>query len=198
MKIIIVGASGTMGSHLTTALEKEHEVIRADRKSKDVKVDITDPESIEKMFKEVGAFDALISTAGPTYVGPWKSLGPKEFNQGIQGKMLGQINLVLLGQHYINPKGSFTLISGALSHDPQKNFANASAANSAIEGFVRAAAIELENGIRINAVSPTVIEKSPQYFPYFPGDMPVTMQQLEYGFRKSIFGANTGQVIKPY
>ncbi len=198
MKIIIVGASGTMGSYLTSALEKEHEVIRADRKSKDVKVDITSPESIENMYKEVGAFDALISTAGPTFVGPWKSLGPKEFSQGIQGKMLGQINLVLLGQHYINPKGSFTLISGALSHDPQKNFANASAANSAIEGFVRAAAIELENGIRINAVSPTVIENSPQYFPYFPGDIPVTMKQLEYGFRKSVFGANTGMVIKPY
>lgn len=125
MKIIIVGASGTMGSHLTSILEKEHEIIRADRKSRDVKVDITSPESIEKMFKETGEFDALISTAGPTYVGPWKSLGPKEFNQGIQGKMLGQINLVLIGQHYIKPNGSFTLISGALSNDPQKNFANA-------------------------------------------------------------------------
>ena len=108
---------------------------------------------------------------------------------------MGQINLVLIGQHYINPKGSFTLITGALTHDPQLNFANASAANGAVEGFVRAAAIELENGIRINAVSPTVIENSPQYFPYFPGDIPVTMQQLEYAFRKSVFGANTGQVI---
>jgi hypothetical protein len=63
---------------------------------------------------------------------------------------------------------------------------------------VRAAAIELQNGIRINAVSPTVIENSPQYFPYFPGDIPVTMKQLEFGFRKSVFGASTGQVIKPH
>jgi hypothetical protein len=78
--------------------------------------------------------------------------------------MMGQINLVLIGQKYINPKGSFTLITGALTHEPQVNFANASAANGAVEGFVRAAAIELENGIRINAVSPTVIEDSPQYF----------------------------------
>jgi NAD(P)-dependent dehydrogenase (short-subunit alcohol dehydrogenase family) len=78
------------------------------------------------------------------------------------------------------------------------NFANASAANGAVEAFVRAAAIEMENGIRINAVRPTVIENSPQYFPYFPGDIPVTMQQLEYGFRKAVLGSNTGQVIKPY
>lgn len=198
MKMIIVGASGTMGKHLVNAFKNEHEVITAASKDCNVQVDITSTSSIENMYKQVGAFDALISTAGPTYVGPWKKLTDKEFRQGVEGKMMGQINLVLIGQHYINAKGSFTLITGALSHDPQKNFANASAANGAVEGFVRAAAIELENGIRINAVSPTVIENSPQYFPFFPGDIPVTMQQLEYGFRKAVFGANTGQIIKPY
>jgi len=198
MKIIIVGATGTMGKHLTSAFEKEHEIVRVAETDGDIQADITSTESIENMFKQVGPFDALISTAGPTHVGPWKNLTDKEFRKGVEGKMMGQINLVLIGQHYINAKGSFTLITGALTHDPQKNFANASAANGAVEGFVRAAAIELENGIRINAVSPTVIENSPHYFPYFPGDIPVTMQQLEYGFRKSVFGANTGQVIKPY
>lgn len=198
MKIIIVGASGTMGKHLTAAFSKEHEVITAATEGCDIPVDITSTESIENMFKTAGPFDALISTAGPTFVGPWKKLTDKEFRQGVEGKMMGQINLVLIGQHYINSRGSFTLITGALSHDPQKHFSNASAANGAVEGFVRAAAIELENGIRINAVSPTVIENSPQYFPYFPGDIPVTMQQLEFGFRKAVFGANTGQIIKPY
>jgi NAD(P)-dependent dehydrogenase (short-subunit alcohol dehydrogenase family) len=197
-KIIIVGATGTMGKHLTRAFEKEHEIIKVASKGGDVQADITSTESIESMYKQVGAFDALICTAGPTYVGPWKKMTATEFRKGIEGKLMGQINLVLIGQHYINPKGSFSLITGALTHDPQLNFANASAANGAVEAFVRAAAIELENGIRINAVSPTVIEDSPHYFPFFPGDIPVTMQQLEYGFRKSVFGANTGQVIKPY
>jgi len=193
----MVGASGTMGSYLANAFEKEHELVRADRKGRDVQVDITSTQSIEKMYQHIGAFDALVCTAGPTFVGTWKNLDDTTFRQGVEGKMMGQINLVLIGQHYINPKGSFSLITGALTHDPQLNFANASAANGAVEAFVRAAAIELENGIRINAVSPTVIEGSPQYFPYFPGDIPVTMQQLEYAFRKSLFGANTGQVIKP-
>lgn len=197
-KIIIVGATGTMGKHLASAFEKEHDIIRVGASDGDIQTDITSTESIEKLFKQVGSFDALISTAGPTYVGPWKKMTDTEFRKGIEGKLMGQVNLVLIGQHYINPKGSFTLITGALTHDPQLNFANASAANGAVEAFVRAAAIELENGIRINVVSPTVIENSPQYFPYFPGDIPVTMKQLEYGFRKSVFGANTGQVIKPY
>lgn len=198
MKIVIVGASGTMGTYLSEAFEKEHEVIRIDRTGSGVQADITSPASIEEMYKKIGSFDALISTAGPTYVGPWKNLNSETFRAGVEGKMMGQINLVLIGQHYINAKGSFTLITGALANEPQKNFANASAANAAVEGFVRGAAIELGNGIRINAVSPTVIEASPQYFPFFPGEIPVTMKQLEFGFRKSVFGAGTGQVIKPY
>ena len=151
-----------------SVLEKEHEVVKVGSDSGDIVADITSTESIENMFKQVETFDALISTAGSTYVGPWKNLTDKEFRKGVEGKMMGQINLVLSGQHYINPKSSFTLITGALTHDPQLNFANAPAANRAAEGFVRAAAIELGNGIRINAVSPTVIENSPHYFPFFP------------------------------
>ena len=198
MKIIIVGATGTMGQYLSSALEKEHEVIRVASKGGDITADITSTTSIENMFKMAGSFDALISTAGPTYVGPWSKLDDTEFRKGVEGKMMGQINLVLIGRWSINPKGSFTLITGALAEEPQRNFANASAANGAVEGFVRAAAIELENGIRINAVSPTVIEDSPQYFPYFPGEIPTTMRELEFAFRKSLFGAHTGQIIKTW
>ncbi|WP_258101696.1 short chain dehydrogenase [Marinoscillum pacificum] len=198
MKIIIIGASGTMGRYLVNVLEKEnHEIIKTSRTTGDVKVDITSIESIKEMFNQIGEFDALISTAGPTFVGSWKKLNDNTFRTGIEGKMMGQINLVLMGQQYIRPKGSFTLITGGLTHNPQRNFANASAVNGAIEGFVRAASIELENEVRINAVSPTVIENSPQYFPYFPGELPTTMKQLEFLFRKSLFGAVTGRIIKP-
>ena len=197
MNIIFVGATGTMGSYLVKTLEKEHQIVKAASKGGDINVDITSVASIERMFREIGAFDALVCTAGPTFVGPWEKLDNTTFRQGVEGKMMGQINLVLIGQKHINPKGSFTLITGALTHEPQRNFANASAANGAVEGFVRGAAIELEKGIRINAVSPTVIEDSPQYFPYFPGEVPTTMRQLEYAFRKSLFGVGSGQVIKP-
>jgi len=168
MKIVIVGATGTMGKYLASSFEKEHEIIRVAQKAGDIQVDITSTNSIESMFRKIGAFDALIATSGPTYVGPWINLTDKTFRKGVEGKMMGQINLVLIGQHYINPKGSFTLITGALSHEPQINFANASTANGALEGFVKAAAIELEKGLRINAVSPTVIEILLNIFPISP------------------------------
>lgn len=196
MKIIIVGATGTIGKYLSATLEKEHEIIKVGSSTGDFHTDITSTDSIENLFRQTGSFDALICAAGPAYVGPWKNMTDKEFRKGLEGKMMGQINLVLIGQHYINPKGSFTLITGVLAQNPQRNFANASAVNGAVEGFVRAAAIELENGVRINAVSPNVVEDSPQYFSYFPGETPVTMKQVEYGFRKSVFGANTGQIIQ--
>ena len=108
---MIVGATGTMGKHISSAFETEHEIIKAASRGGDIQVDITSVSSIENMYKQVGAFDALISTAGPTYVGPWKKMTDKEFRKGVEGKMMGQINLVLIGQHYINPKGSFTLIT---------------------------------------------------------------------------------------
>ena len=94
MKIIIVGASGTMGTFLSNVLGKEHEIVRADRNGADVVVDITSTKSIEEMYKKVGAFDALICTAGPTYVGSWKRLTDKEFKQGVEGKIMGQIKFV--------------------------------------------------------------------------------------------------------
>src|SRR5438445_8423791 len=121
MKIIIVGASGTMGQHLVNEFGKNHEIIKVGSKSGDIQADITSPESIEDMFKQAGPFDALVNTAGPTYVGPWKKMTGKEFRRGLEGKLMGQINLVLIGQHHISPKGSFTLITGALTHEPQLN-----------------------------------------------------------------------------
>lgn len=198
MKIIIIGASGTIGKHVAASLEKDHEIISVGSKSGDIQADITSPASIENLFKQTGSFDALISTAGEAHFGPLKTLTDKEFRTGINSKLMGQVNLVLIGQHHINPKGSFTLISGVLSDDPVLTGANASVANGAVEAFVRAAAIELENGVRINAVSPTVVEESPAYFPYFPGHIPVPMKQVIYAYHKSVLGAGTGQVIKVY
>lgn len=195
MKIILVGASGTIGKHIADSFGPEHEVIRTGSKSGDIHTDITSAASIENLFRQAGSFDALVCTAGDAHFGPLNSMTEAQFRIGINSKLMGQVNLVLIGQHFINPHGSFTLTSGVLSHDPVLTGANPSAVNGAIESFVRAAAIELTQGVRINAVSPTVVEDSPAYFPYFPGHMPVTMKQVVYGYHKSVLGAGTGQVI---
>ncbi len=198
MKIIIVGASGTLGKKVTAALEKEHEIIKVGSRSGDIQADITSAGSIEAMFKQAGHFDALISTTGSGHFGPLAETTVSDFNKGIQSKLLGQINLVLIGQHYIRPKGSFTLTSGILAEDPVANGANLGTVNGGINAFVINAAPELQNGVRINAVSPGVVEDSPGFFPFFPGHIPVEMSRVAAAYVKSVLGNITGQVIKVY
>ncbi len=198
MKIIIVGATGTLGKHVTAAFASEHEVIKAGSKSGDILVDITNPASIEAFFEQTGKFDALVSTTGSGYFGPLSTMTDANFRVGIDNKLMGQINLVLMGQHYINPKGSFTLTTGILSEEPIILGANLSAVNGAIEAFARSAAIELVNDVRINVVSPGVVEDSPGFFPYFPGHTPVSMKSVAQAYVKSVLGFASGQVIKVY
>jgi NAD(P)-dependent dehydrogenase (short-subunit alcohol dehydrogenase family) len=194
MKIIIIGATGTIGKHVTAALSKEHEILKVGSKSGDLQVDISSPESIEAFYKRAGKFDALVCVSGDAHFGPLAGMTDADFRKGVNSKLMGQVNLVLIGQHYISAKGSFTLTSGSLAADPVAYGANASTLNGAINSFVYAAAIELENGVRINAVAPGVVEESPAYFPYFPGDIPVTMARVTQGYVKSVLGAQTGQL----
>ncbi|RVU00567.1 short chain dehydrogenase [Mucilaginibacter limnophilus] len=198
MKIIIVGASGTIGKKVVEALKTDHEIVTAGSKSGDLQVDITSPESIEAFYKQVGSFDALISTTGSGHFGLIKDATPADYKKGIENKLLGQVNLVLIGQHYINAKGSFTLTSGLLATEPFLNFSNVTLINGALNAFVKGAAIELEDGVRVNVVSPGVVIDSPHYFPVFPGAVPVTMDRVTAGYVRSIFGGITGQVIDVY
>jgi len=194
MKIIIVGATGTIGKKVTAALENDHELVKVGSKSGDVQADITSSKSIEAMYKQIGAFDALICTAGGAHFGPLATMTAADFQKGLNDKLLGQVNLVLIGQHHINAKGSFTLSSGLLSDDPNRNCANLAAVNSAINGFVRGAAIELENGVRLNAVSPGLVEDSADLLPAFPGFALTKMDVVVRAYLKSVLGAQTGQV----
>lgn len=193
MKIIVIGASGIIGSSIVGALEKSHQIIKVGHKSGDIQANIKDPASIEEMYKKITSFDALICAAGDGYFGPLSSMTEANFRISVEGKFMSQVSLVLIGQKYISPKGSFTLTSGSLANDPVPFATSVSAVNSAIDGFVRGAAIELENGIRINSVAPGVVEASPAYFPYFPGHIPATMHQVAQAYVRSALGAQTGQ-----
>ena len=196
MRIIIVGATGTIGKKVSAAFAKDHDVIQAGSKSGQFHVDITSSSSIEKFFQQVGKFDALISTAGGGHFGPLSTMTDSDFRKGIDFKLMGQVNLVLIGQQYVNPKGSFTLTSGVVSESPIRLGVNLSTVNRALEGFVLASAIELEHGVRINVVSPGVVEDSPNLFPFFPGDTPVGMNEVVNAYIKSVLGFATGTIIK--
>lgn len=196
MKIILVGASGDVGQAAFDALSRRHEIIRAGRRSADVLVDIGDIGSISAMYDAVGAFDALVCTAGNVHFAPLSEHTEATFRVGIDNKVMGQINLVLAGMNRVTDGGSFTLTSGVLDRDPIPMGTGAAAANGALAGFVRGAAIELLRGVRINVVSPGLLETSKaRYGAFFPGHERVTTQQVGNAFVKCVDGALTGQVV---
>ncbi|SOC06418.1 NAD(P)-dependent dehydrogenase (short-subunit alcohol dehydrogenase family) [Ureibacillus xyleni] len=199
MKILLIGATGTIGSAVYSELSSRHEIITAGRNGADIPVDITSPESIVKMYEAVGMVDAVINTAGNTFFGSFSELTLENNEIALQSKLKGQINLVLLGRNYVNDHGSFTLTTGITMDDPIVGGVSAAMACGAISAFVKSAALEMPRGIRINNISPTVLEESIDiYEPYFPGFVPVPGSKVASAFRKSVEGAQTGQTYRVY
>ncbi len=196
MKVLIVGARGKVGQAAARALATRHEILAAGRSSGDFTVDLGDVRSIEAMFRQTGNVDAVVSAAGHVHFGPLSGMTPDQFMVGLGGKLMGQVNLVLAGHRHVNDGGSFTLVSGILNRDPVRQGANAAAVNGAIDAFVKAAAIEMPRGIRINAVSPGLLEElAKDYEGFFPGHIPVASARVGQAFVKSVEGALNGQVI---
>lgn len=197
MKIVVVGATGTVGKAVVGALQDRHEIVKVGKRGGDLQVDITDADSIRALFKKIGTFDALVSAAGKVHFGEFETMTEKEFAVGLKDKLMGQVNLVLIGRDHINDGGSFTLTSGVLSHDPIRYGVSASLVNGALETFAMAAAIELPRGLRINVVSPGVlVESLPVFGEYFRGHEAVPGSRVANAYVKSVEGRLTGQVIR--
>lgn len=197
MKILLVGASGTIGQAVVQNLEPRHNIITAGREHGDYRVDLSRPQTVISLLEQVGSVDAIICTAGNLHFGPLAEMTAAQFNLGLQDKLLGQVQLALAGQHFLTEGGSITLTSGILSQEPIRNGANATAVNAALEGFVTAAAVELPRGIRINVVSPTLLTESiPTYGPFFPGFETVPAQRVGLAYQRSVEGGQTGRIYR--
>lgn len=197
MKILLVGASGTIGRAVAAELAQRHDIIAAGRTSGDVTMDITDEASIRAAYETVGTVDAVVSAAGHVKFAPFEDMHAADYDIGIRDKLMGQVNLVLIGREFIADGGSFTLTTGVLDSDPIRMGSSASMVNGAVNAFVVAAAIEMPRGTRINVVSPGVItEAMADYAPFFRGFEPVPAARAALAYAKSVEGAQTGQVYR--
>jgi NAD(P)-dependent dehydrogenase (short-subunit alcohol dehydrogenase family) len=148
MKIIVIGASGTLGKAVSTELSPRHEIVAVGRKSGGFQADMRELKSLKSVFQKIGKVDAILCTAGSVHFGPWAEITPEKFDIGLRDKLMGQVNAVLAGQEFLNDGGSFTLTSGILSEDPIQYRSGCLAGEwRALESFVRAAAIELPRGL---------------------------------------------------
>jgi NAD(P)-dependent dehydrogenase (short-subunit alcohol dehydrogenase family) len=196
MRVIIVGATGAVGKTAVDALSNRHEIIRVGKASGDVQMDIEDKGSIQAMYQQVGRVDAVVSAVGQVHFGAVEEMTSAQFMTGIHQKLLPQVNLVLEGFDYVNDGGSFTLTSGVTNRDPIPGGSCAAAANGALDGFVRGAAVDMPRGIRINAVSPEVLEACrAKYDGFFRGHRHVSDKAVGLAFSKAVEGCLTGQVM---
>lgn len=195
MRILLVGSTGVIGRAVAKALGSRHELIEASRTRAANRVDIADAASIRALLDRLAPLDAIVSTAGEAHFGRLAAMTLEDFELGLKNKLLAQAKLALIGQAYLRDGGSVTLTSGVLSRDPIVGGSNAATANAGLEGFARAAAIELPRGLRLNVVSPTVLAESwPAYGRYFAGFTPVDAERVARAYCKSVEGAQTGQI----
>jgi NAD(P)-dependent dehydrogenase (short-subunit alcohol dehydrogenase family) len=199
MKVVVIGAAGAIGKAVVAELGQRHEVVTVGATSGQYQVDIADVAQVRGLFAKVGRVDAVVVAAGSVHFAPLASFTPEQFYLGLNSKLMGQVNVALVAQEYLTDGGSITLTSGSLAEDPIRNGVSATMVNSAIEGFVRGAAIELPRGLRINAVSPAILKESmDRYGSFFVGFEPVAASRAALSYARSVDGAQTGKVYKAW
>ena len=196
-RVLLIGAGGTLGRAVAAELAPRHDVITAGRNGGDLRLDLRDADSIRAALAQAGPLDAVVCAAGNVHFAPLLQLSAADWAVGLEDKLMGQVRLAQLAAEYLRDGGSITLIGGILAEQPIRQGASASLVNGALEAFVRAAAIELPRGLRINLVSPTVfVESLPSYGPYFRGFDAVPVARAALAFSRSVEGAQTGQVFR--
>jgi NAD(P)-dependent dehydrogenase (short-subunit alcohol dehydrogenase family) len=195
MKIIVVGGTGTIGSEVVKALQARHEVVSISRSSQPA-VDYARPETITGLFAKVGAVDGVISCAGGAAFKPLDQLTDADFEKSLQDKLMGQVRVAMAALRHVKPNGSITLTGGVMAHQPMPGGAAISLVNAALEGFVRGAALEAKNGVRVNLVSPPWVTETLKKFG-MTNDRHLSAAQVARAYVASVEGRQTGEILDP-
>jgi NAD(P)-dependent dehydrogenase (short-subunit alcohol dehydrogenase family) len=194
MKIIVIGATGTIGAAVAAALAaKKHEVVRASRNG-EVKVDIDDPATVRALFAAVKNADAVVSCAGNAVFKPFAQLTDADYALCLKSKLMGQVAVARLAADHLNDGGSITLTTGVLAGKPMPGSAAISLVNAGLEGFVRAAALELPRKLRINAVSPPWVKETMVKFGMDPTPG-LAAAAVAKAYVAAVEGAQQGEII---
>ncbi len=194
MRIIVIGATGTIGKAVVEALAGKHEVVQVGHTGGEYQVDLAAKDSIERLFEMVAPFDAVVSVAGMAKFGALEGLSDADFQFSLSSKLMGQVNLVRAGMATIRDGGSFTLTSGVLAQEPTRGSAAISLVNAGLEGFARAAALEMPRGVRINVVSPPWVSETLEAMGR-DGDAGMPSAQVARAYVDSVEGSETGEVL---
>ena len=195
-KIVVVGATGRLGRVVVGGLS-DYEVVRAGRSGPDLKIDALDFESVSDVFASVGTFDGLISCIGGTPFKTFEELTMEDFALGLSKKCFSQLNLAKAAIPYLTENGSITLTSGIIGDEPILTGSCAAAANGALNMCVSTLAAEYAGKLRINIVSPSIIENSVEdYGMLFDGFEPTSKKRIVEAYRRTISAPISGRVLR--
>jgi NAD(P)-dependent dehydrogenase (short-subunit alcohol dehydrogenase family) len=194
VKILVIGATGTIGAAVANVLEARHEVIGASRTHSATAVDVSNPDSIRRLYAKVGRVDAVISAAGDGVFRALAALSDEDFALGLTSKLMGQVNVVRFGLDAVTDGGSFTVTTGILSRHPTPGSVAISIANAGLEAFVRAAALELPRGIRINAVAPGWVRETLLALKMDPS-LGIPASTVAHKYAEAVEGSMTGEIL---
>ena len=195
-KIIVVGATGKLGRVVVEGLRKDYEVIRAGRSGPDLKIDAFDFESVSDILASVGPFDGLVSCIGGTPFKTFEELTMDDFAAGLSTKCFSQLNLAKAAIPFLSENGSITLTSGIIGDEPIIAGSCAAAANGALNMCVSTLAAEYAGKLRINVVSPSIIENSVDHYGMlFDGFEPTSNESIIHAYRRTISAPITGRVM---
>lgn len=195
MKLLLVGAGGTIGQAVATALAQRHEVLGVSRNTSPLRLDMASAESIRALFRDAGPVDGVVCTAGAARFKPLLELQDDDFEFSLRNKLMGQVNLARAAFGNVRDGGVIVLTSGILARAPAPGTAAITLVNAGVEAFVRASALEAPRGIRINVVSPPWVSETLAKMGRDPkGGAPAAVVARSYV--QAVEGTMTGRVLE--
>jgi NAD(P)-dependent dehydrogenase (short-subunit alcohol dehydrogenase family) len=160
MKAIVIGGTGTIGSAVVKVFEDTGFEVLAVSRNSQLKADIENEESLDNLFRQSGNIDAIVCAAGNAAFGELEKLSDRDFSLSINSKLMGQVKLLQKGLHFLNPGGTVLLTGGIFAYKPWPGSSAIAMVNSALEGFVRAAALEISDNKKVMVIHPPLVAET--------------------------------------
>jgi NAD(P)-dependent dehydrogenase (short-subunit alcohol dehydrogenase family) len=171
-RVVVVGGGSRLGRAIALAAAGHGaDIVVAGRSSEALKavvgqaggrsaafaVDLSEPETINRLANDLGAFDHLISTVSMHAAGPLAELTDEVVQRALDAKVLGPLRIVRAMAGQVRSGGSFTFFSGQAAWRPGPGAVATATVNGALAFLVRALAVEIAP-VRVNAVAPGVVD----------------------------------------
>lgn len=190
MRIVIIGAGGTLGSALAALLDGDgHQVVAASRASG---VDLAHPEDLAAALGALAPFDALVCVGPGTPLRTFAELTPTQLATDIAGKLLGQIEALRTAVELL-PAGGVVVLTGGARPEMVGGIGG-STVNAALEEFVEAARRELPAGVRAHVLAPGWVTESVPAGMIVPTSVPVG--EVAAAYRRVLLDSTAPAVVR--